>query len=256
MEAILPDGSEVDWDKELAALSLPPNPFYKSIKDIPVPELVAQFAKVAPQPVQMAVRSTVAQLLGNLPEQIGDAAITASGQSIASLMFSMQMTGYMFRNAEYRRSLLESIESGSEVNSNPLPPVSGSITVKMGGSMEANVDAAAYMAELRSEVEGLRAQLAAKKRAERETEDALISFLGGLDRSEVVALTKSISEPVLDAMNKLISSILKDINVDENAVMQTPIEKMRELLIWQLVSGYKLRELEVRHELKDKFWDQ
>ena len=27
-----------------------------------------------------------------------------------------------------------------------------------------------------------------------------------------------------------------------------------ELLVWQLVTGYKLRELEVKAELRDKFW--
>ena len=33
-----------------------------------------------------------------------------------------------------------------------------------------------------------------------------------------------------------------------------PSDKVRELIIWQLVSGYKLRELEVKDSLKDKFW--
>ena len=31
-------------------------------------------------------------------------------------------------------------------------------------------------------------------------------------------------------------------------------KELRELLILQLVSGYKLRELEVRDGLKDRFW--
>ena len=32
--------------------------------------------------------------------------------------------------------------------------------------------------------------------------------------------------------------------------------KMKELLVWQLVTGYKLRELEVKEEIKEKFWGQ
>jgi len=36
--------------------------------------------------------------------------------------------------------------------------------------------------------------------------------------------------------------------------LQAPVGKMREMLIYQLVQGYKLRELEVKKELKDKFW--
>ena len=33
-----------------------------------------------------------------------------------------------------------------------------------------------------------------------------------------------------------------------------PADKVRELLIWQLVSGYKLREMEQMESLKDNYW--
>ena len=39
-----------------------------------------------------------------------------------------------------------------------------------------------------------------------------------------------------------------------DTVIETSDLKMRELLVWQLVTGYKLRELEVTQELQDKFW--
>jgi hypothetical protein len=39
-------------------------------------------------------------------------------------------------------------------------------------------------------------------------------------------------------------------------ILQASVDKMREMLIVQLVQGYKLRELEVKKELKDRFWDQ
>ena len=57
-------------------------------------------------------------------------------------------------------------------------------------------------------------------------------------------------------MSQLISSILIDINVAPEMVAKAPLAKVRELLITQLVSGYRLRELEMRDELKNKFWDQ
>jgi len=250
------DGEEVDWDKEAAALTQPSNSYYKAIKQIPVPDLIREFAESAPAPVQMAVRATVGQLLGNLPPQIGESSITTTGSNLASLMYSMQMTGYMFRNAEYRRSLLKSIES-SENSPSPdaLPPVSGKVSIKLADDMVAEVDAAAYMAELRAEVEGLRSQLAAKQEPAN-GEGALIAFIQSLDRSEAEELTKTISKDVLDAMSALISSLLRDMNVDGEATTQAPALKLREVLILQLVSGYKLRELEVRGELKDRFWDQ
>lgn len=116
--------------------------------------------------MQQAVRSTVVSLLGNLPPHVYDTSIASTGQNVASLMYSMQMTGYMFRNAEYRRSLSESLTAdGDRVMTAELPPVSGTVSVEIAEGMKAEVDAAAYMAELRSEVEGLRAQLIVRRTA-------------------------------------------------------------------------------------------
>ena len=156
--------SEVDWDKEAAALAKPANTFYKAIKAIPVQDLVSEFADSAPPDVQQAVRFTIAKLLGNMPSEVAAITRVTSDRNIASLMFSMQMTGYMFRNAEYRRSLSESLSAeGERVQTAELPPVSGTVSVEIAQGMKAEVDAAAYMAELRSEVEGLRAQLIVRR---------------------------------------------------------------------------------------------
>jgi len=244
---------EIDWDKEAAALALPANKFYKEMKSIPVPDLVSEFAKSAPAPVQFAMRMTVAQLLGNMPPEVAKSSLTTTGQNIASLMMSMQMTGYMFRNAEYRRSLVTSLKGGEEAAA--LPPVKGKIGVKFGEGLVTEVDAASYMAELRAEVEGLRTELAARKRGEEVDEpSALIKYMQTLSPSDAQELTKSVSGDVLEAMQQLISSILKDINVDTETLTEVPSVNMREMLIWQLISGYKLREMEVRDELKDQFW--
>ena len=160
--------SEVDWDKEAAALTkeaaalaTPANPFFKAVKAIPVPDLINEFADSAPPDVQDAVRFTIAKLLGSLPSEVADITRVTSDKNIASLMFSMQMTGYLFRNAEYRRSLSDSLTAaeGDGAVQAALPAVSGTVSVEIAEGMKAEVDAAAYMAELRSEVEGLRAQL-------------------------------------------------------------------------------------------------
>jgi len=158
------DGAEVDWDEEakkLGELAKPMNEFYKAVSSIEAPELIREFAKSAPDEVQFAVKTTVASLLGNLPASIGESAITTTGKNLATLMFNMQMTGYMFRNAEYRRSLVNSFDKslGAADSTTSLPPVSGKVSVKLAG-IEAEIDAAAYMAELRSEVEDLRMELA------------------------------------------------------------------------------------------------
>lgn len=273
-----PDGEEVDWDKEAAALVArtggvsKDNKFYDALRAIPHPELVAEFASTAPRDVQVAVRATIGQLLGQLPPEFAESTITTTGKALGSLMFSMQMTGYMFRNAEYRRSLKASLDTPGdgvggalategESGSADLPPVSGTITVRIGEGMEAQVDAAAYMAELRSEVEGLRSEIRAKEDVQADAGPAgpgggLISYIQALDRDGAQQLTSEVGEEVLEAMSQLVSSLMRDINVpyDEAAEVQATAPKLRELLITQLVAGYKLRELEVREGLKDKFW--
>ena len=253
--------SGVDWDKEAAALATTgQNNFYQTIKAIPVPDLISEFAEKAPGDVQDAVRLTVAQLLGSMPTEVAALTRATTGQNIASLMFSMQMTGYMFRNAQYRKGLLESLESseGSEndVGSPKLPAVTGTIAVEMAPGLTAEVNAAAYMAELRSEVEGLRTQLieAKQQQADAKAGSSLIQYVSSLQPEEAKDLSTTISKDVLEAMGQLIENILRDADVQPDAVMEASDTKLKELLVWQLITGYKLRELEVKEEIKDKFW--
>lgn len=252
------DGGEVDWDKEAAKLARPQNAFYKAVSSIEAPELIGEFVNTAPEEVQFAVKTTVASLLGNMPPAVAQSSITTTGKNLATLMFNMQMTGYMFRNAEYRRSLVSSLDKtlGPADGGDPaaLPPVSGTVSVKLGEGMEAEVDAAAYMAELRSEVEGLRSELAKSKQDAGGGEAALIQYIQKLDRSDQQSLTEEIGAEVLEAMSQLVATILIDLNVERETEVAAPADKLRELLIQQLVSGYKLRELEVLSDMKDKFW--
>ena len=133
------------------------------------------------------------------------------------------MTGYMFRNAEYRRSLAQSLEAAAlpEADAEPvaLPPIKGSVKVKIAEGMEAEVDAQAYMAELRSEVEGLRAELVAAKKdaADGEgSEEDLIRYIQGLGKEDQQELTSEISADVLEAMSQLVATILIDLNIDRD----------------------------------------
>jgi len=120
----------------------------------------------------------------------------------ASLMFQLQMTGYMFKNAEYRLSLSQSLERsdrmlpGDTNNDDEAAikegrgSIKGKIKVRYGGSntnnsdekdndnkdesdtsipgMEVEVDAASYLSELRGEVGRLRDELDVAKQAKEE----------------------------------------------------------------------------------------
>jgi len=257
---------------EPGALAIPENWYVVAIQNISAPELIKGFAETAPDDVQQAVRSTVVSLLGNLPPHLYDVNVMSTGQNVASLMYSMQMTGYMFRNAEYRKSLLDSLEAAESSSSSSdlddgdeegtkqstLPPVTGKIKVKLSDAIETEVDASAYMAELRNEVSALRGELA---RAKNENEQAgeqqggLLAYMQGLGRDSVATLTSSISQEVLEAMRMLIENILSEAGVGGESFMETSGLKLRELLVWQLITGYKLRELEAKEEL-NKLMDE
>jgi len=249
--------SEEDDDDD-GALIRPLNKYVEEISDIPAPELIKGFAETAPQEVQAAIRQTVVSLLGNLPAHLYETSVMSTGQNVASLMYSMQMTGYMFRNAEYRRSLLQSLNGDSpsapaltDGASGELPPVSGKIKVKLAEELETMVDATAYMAELRSEVEQLRSELLKAREASVTAQGGgLLSYMQSLGRENVAELTSSISQEVLDAMRSLIENVLGDAGVGGEQLMETSGLKLRELLVWQLITGYKLRELEAKEELE------
>jgi len=52
-----------------------------------------------------AMRQTVKNMLGVLPAQFFEVTVTTVGENLAQLMYSVMMTGYMFRNAQYRMEL-------------------------------------------------------------------------------------------------------------------------------------------------------
>jgi hypothetical protein len=77
------------------------------------------------------------------------AATETSTETLASLMFQLQMTGYMFKNADYRLSLKQSLSGATERLSNgqvaaaakTLAPAPGSTTRSRGTSTSASSSA-------------------------------------------------------------------------------------------------------------------
>ncbi|CAL5332044.1 unnamed protein product [Camellia sinensis] len=74
------------------------------------PEFMELFVKRAPQQVVDAMRQTVANMIGTLPPQFFTVTVTTVAENLAQLMYSVLMTGYMFRNAQYRLELQRSLE--------------------------------------------------------------------------------------------------------------------------------------------------
>ncbi|XP_019054361.1 PREDICTED: uncharacterized protein LOC104603879 [Nelumbo nucifera] len=74
------------------------------------PEFMELFVKRAPQQVVDAMRQTVTNMIGTLPPQFFAVTVTTVAENLAQLMYSVMMTGYMFRNAQYRLELQQSLE--------------------------------------------------------------------------------------------------------------------------------------------------
>jgi hypothetical protein len=206
-------------------------------------------------------------------------------------MFQLQMTGYMFKNAEYRMSMSQSLGMYNELSSNLLltgstddedldddedredPLLSGKIKGKLKirygkkgiwtpsrdetaieeGS-EIEVDAAAYMSELRSEVSKLREELVTAKEAKEEAlRKDLLLYIRTLPAQELKSLTNTMSQDVLVCMKGLVQAVLAGIGdgkIGPDTVTEQSGEAMAQLCMWQLAVGYNLRELEVREEMK------
>ena len=211
------------------------------------------------------------------------------------------MTGYMFKNAEYRLSLSQSLGSSNKKlmlngENNPEDKVwrdgkrvegkikvrygtgadtatesaaesEGSVTAPLGG-MEVEVDAEAYMAELRGQVSRLRDELDATKQAkEEEIRKDLLAYIRTLPQQELRELTGTMSPEVLEAMKGLVTAVLAGIGgnaedaeneleeltgekIGPNTVTEQSGEALAQLCMWQLVVGFNLRELEVREEFR------
>lgn len=123
-----------------------------------------------------------------------------------------------------------------------------------GRGVEMEVDAAAYMAELRNEVEKLRSELTTSDKEQEEIlRKDLLLYIRTLPQRELQSLTNSMSQDVLVAMKGLVNAVLSGIGdgqIGPDTVTEQSGEAMAQLCMWQLVIGYNLRTLEVRDEMR------
>jgi Protein of unknown function (DUF760) len=246
-------GAKTLLDSPSAAM-LANNPYMMVVSNLAPSDLISKFTTTAHPRVQNAVRATILGLIGNLPKLAFDTKTITTGQRLASLMFQLQMTGYMFKNAEYRLSLSQSLG----MNSNPSlgqssnfllagsedddddeeesitldGKVRGKIKIRYGGSndnsndedsdkdpaggFEMEVDAAAFTSELRSEVTKLRDELMNKRQEKSEAlRKDLLLYIRTLPEKELKSLTTTVTQDVLVAMKGLVNVVMSGIGDDE-----------------------------------------
>ncbi|EPS69250.1 hypothetical protein M569_05517, partial [Genlisea aurea] len=262
-------GNDSDKSSPTAGDSKPPNgSLPKSRRDILLeyvqnvqPEFMELFVKKAPQQVVDAMRQTVTNMIGTLPPQFFAVTVTTVAENLAQLMYSVMMTGYMFRNAQYRLELQQSLEEQialpepKEVTDLPdyapgtQKKVSGEVIRWNNVSGPEKIDALKYIELLEAEIEELNRQVA-RKSANGQNE--ILEYLKTLEPQNIKELTSSAGEDVILAMNTFIKRLLvvSDPNQMKTSVTETSAGELAKLLYWLMVVGYSIRNIEVRFDME------
>lgn len=225
-------------------------------------DMIAKFATTAPKNVQEAAKSTVMTILGSLPNYALDAALITTSTKLANLLYQMQMTGYMFKNAEYRMTLTRSLKglprlpapaslNKGNITVNQLDNIYSDANIQLRGNNGEQISVALseLTGALSKEVQELRQELALI-RGEREAElrSNLLTYIQALPDNELSKLTSDMSQDIVDSIQMLVDALMEKLGIDTSGpevVVQQSIGPLAQLCMWQMVVGYKLRELEV-----------
>ncbi|CAN0924240.1 hypothetical protein LINGRAHAP2_LOCUS34053 [Linum grandiflorum] len=225
------------------------------------PDFMEMFSKRASPQVVDAMRQTVTNMIGSLPPQFFTVTVSTVGEHLAQLMYSVLMTGYMFKNAQYRLELQESLEQvalpeakekmldetdyapGTQKN------VSGDVIRWNSVSGAETIDAKKYIEILEAEIEELNRQVGRKSTY---GGNELLDYLKTLEPQNLKELTSSAGEDVVMAMNTFIKRLLGV--ADPEKVKASPTETsatdLGKLLYWLMVVGYSIRNIEVRFDME------
>ncbi|XP_024388591.1 uncharacterized protein [Physcomitrium patens] len=225
------------------------------------PDFMERFVQKAPAQVVDAMRQTVTNMLGSLPPQFFNIHVSTIAENLAQLMYSVMMTGYMFRNAQYRLELQQSLNQvAPPVASNALTDsryAPGTQKSTVSGEVlrwhkdeerPESVDAVEYIELLENEVEQLRKQLELRGRGKNE----LLEYLKSLQPQNLQELTTSAGEDALEAMNTFITRLIGVAEPDQlkKTATQTTTAELARILYWLMVVGYSIRSIEVRYDME------
>lgn len=225
------------------------------------PEFMEMFVKRAPKHVVEAMRQTVTNMIGTLPPQFFAVTVTSVAENLAQLMMSVLMTGYMFRNAQYRLELQQSLEQvalpeprdqkGGDEDYAPgtQKNVSGEVIRWNNVSGPEKIDAKKYIELLEAEIEELNRQVG-RKSANQQNE--ILEYLKSLEPQNLKELTSTAGEDVAVAMNTFVKRLLavSDPNQMKTNVTETSAADLAKLLYWLMVVGYSIRNIEVRFDME------
>ncbi|XP_016568286.2 uncharacterized protein LOC107866803 isoform X2 [Capsicum annuum] len=224
------------------------------------PEFMELFVKRAPQQVVEAMRQTVTNMIGTLPPQFFAITVTTVAENLAQLMYSVLMTGYMFRNAQFRLELQQSLEQvalpeaqeekdSPDYASGTQKKVTGEVIRWNNVTGPEKIDALKYIELLEAEVEELNRQMERKSAG---GYNELLEYLKTLEPQNIKELTSTAGEDVVLAMNAFIKRLLavSDPSQMKTSVTETSAPELAKLLYWLMVVGYSIRNIEVRFDME------
>ena len=126
--------------------------------------------------------------------------------------------------------------------------ISGEVTLQTTQGEIVKVDVQDLTKALNNEVNALRKELALlKSQRESELKSNLLTYIQALPEKELQTLTSDMSPEILQAIQMLVNAMMEKVGIDTTAgelVVQQSMGQLAQLCIWQMVVGYKLRELE------------
>lgn len=237
------------------------------------PAIVDQFQEIAPAQVIDAMTQTVSNMVGTLPPQFFNVTISTHGENLAQLMFSVMMTGYLFRNAQYRLELTHSLAlpaGASDATGTSFFPqdssefapgtqktsVKGDVIRWNNSKGPESIPAAQYIESLEEELRVLRQQVAQQRSLIKQVQNpeqrnALLDYLKSLDERTLEDLTACADDDSVESMNTFIHRVLGTNTHQElrQVNSESKAEELSHLLYYLMVVGYLLRTLEVRFYL-------
>jgi hypothetical protein len=253
--------------------------YYEIVEGISPNELIMKFAKTAPKNVQEATKATIVNLLGSLPNYALDAAFVTTNVKLATLLYQMQITGYMFKNAEYRMSLTRNLKglpklppsttqiqttdgikitlpssldalssSSSSVSSANNIQWEGKVTMNTSTGETVSIDIQELTQALSNEVNELRKELLfMKNEREQELKANLLTYIQALPEKELTRLTSDMSQDVIQAIQLFINNVMEKLGLQSTTpevMIQQNVAQLAQLCMWQMIVGYRLREFE------------
>jgi hypothetical protein len=126
--------------------------------------------------------------------------------------------------------------------------VVGEATVRSPSGADSVIDVEALTTALSKEIADLRTELAiVRNERESELRANLLTYIQALPETELLRLTADMSEEVVHAMEMLVEALMSRIGLpqqDSEMIVQQSVAHLAQLCMWQIVVGYKLRELE------------